>query len=44
MKKMDSLEDLGVPGRIILKILKEWDEMAWTEFMWLRVGPPVVLL
>jgi hypothetical protein len=28
LKKMDSREDLGVDGRIILKILKEYNEMA----------------
>jgi len=32
-------EDLGVNGRIILKlILKKWDNEAWAGFFWLRIG------
>ena len=38
LKEMDNFEHLGVDGRIILKILKEWDGMAWTEFIWLKTA------
>jgi hypothetical protein len=35
----DHLKDIGVDVRIILKwILKKWDKMAWTGFLWLRTG------
>jgi hypothetical protein len=31
----EKLEERGVEGRIILKlILKNFDRMAWTEFIW----------
>ena len=33
------LEDIGIDIRIILKwILKKWDEITWTGFLWLRTG------
>jgi hypothetical protein len=35
----DHFEDLGVDGGGILKwTLKRWDEEAWTELIWLRIG------
>jgi hypothetical protein len=36
------LEEQGVDGRIILKrIFDKWDERAWTELIWLRIGTVV---
>jgi hypothetical protein len=39
VKEIDHLGDLGVDGRTLLLILKEWDEMAWIGLIWLRTGP-----
>jgi hypothetical protein len=37
-RKKAALEDASVNWRIILKwFLKQYDEMAWTEIMWVRV-------
>jgi len=37
LKKRDRLEELGIDGRILLKwVLRKWDGMAWTVFLWLR--------
>jgi hypothetical protein len=33
------LEDLGVDGRITLKLIfKKWNEEAWIGLIWLRIG------
>jgi len=35
----DSLEDAGVDGRIILRLIfREWDVGVWTRSSWLRIG------
>jgi hypothetical protein len=35
----DHLEDRGVDGKIILKLIfKKWDEEAWTGLIWRRIG------
>jgi hypothetical protein len=39
LKGRNHLEDLDVDGSIVLKrILKKYDEVMWTGFIWLRIG------
>jgi hypothetical protein len=45
LRERDYLEDLGVDVRLILKwISKEFDGLAWTGLIWLRIGTNVGLL
>ena len=38
-RERDKLEDLGVDGRIILRLIfRKWDVGAWTGLIWLRIG------
>jgi hypothetical protein len=34
----DHSEDLGLDGRITLKLIKEWNGNVWTGLFWLRTG------
>ena len=39
LREIDHLEDLGVEVRLLLKwISKKFDGLAWTGFIWLRIG------
>jgi hypothetical protein len=38
-RKRDHLEDRGVDGRVILKLIfKEWNGEIWSGFIWLGRG------
>ena len=39
LKERDHLEDPGINGRIIIRlILREWDLEVWTGLIWVRIG------
>jgi len=39
LRERDHLEDPCIDGRIILRwIFRMWEEEAWTELIWLRIG------
>jgi len=39
LRERDHLEDRGVDGNVILKLIfKDWDGEAWTELIWIRIG------
>jgi hypothetical protein len=39
LRERDYLEDLGIDGRIILKLIaKKWKEEAWTGLVSLGIG------
>jgi hypothetical protein len=37
LKKRYNLKDLGIDGRIIIKLIFKWDR-AWAVSIWLRTG------
>jgi hypothetical protein len=38
LKKIDAIEDLGVDGMLIMKLIfKKWD-VTWTGFIWFMMG------
>jgi len=39
LRQRAHLEDAGMDGKIILRsIFRKWDGVAWTGFIWLRIG------
>ena len=39
LREREHLEDPGVDGRIILRLIfRMWDARSWTGLMWLRIG------
>jgi len=38
LKKIDTFEDLGVDGMMVMKLIfKKWDG-TWTGLIWFRIG------
>jgi len=38
MREIDHLEDLGMPGRVILKLDLKEAGWGWIGFIWLMIG------
>jgi hypothetical protein len=38
LRERDHVEDPGIDGRIILKLISEKWDGAWTGLIWLRIG------